>query len=139
MKPDDLEKDLSREALLTTVALSNELQLTAKALQAAIQSDVSYPIDSPKIIFGLFEGDSIELLGHHITFQGIERYISDLLPIDSMEALAQAIYIALNRCNSDLAWAMDAPGHAEQLLKEVSVLKSRVLTDGANIQSSMEN
>ena len=35
------------------------------------------------------------------------------------QALMRTVYLALSACNNDLNWALQAPAHADELLREV--------------------
>jgi hypothetical protein len=98
-----------------------ELKISALAvkLQREKQCQCCYPINDHNALFDLFEGEEILVKYHRINLKLIQRYVQpSLFPIANDKELAQAVYLALASCNTDMNWALQAPPYADELLAE---------------------
>lgn len=122
MKPNDdvffkaTEVDILNEVL----DIVPELKVCAEAVRLHRARKLSYPIVDHDALFDLFEGQHLAIANHQIDRNLIGRYVhAGLFPIVDDQALMRVVYMALGACNTDLSWALQAPPHAYQLLRDV--------------------
>jgi hypothetical protein len=124
------------ELLVTTLDLAPDLKVCALALKHHRDRNSSkYPLGSTDDLLSLFDGEQIEVLGHQIDRKHIERYVDpELFPIENDRALAAAVYLALSQCNTEMAWALQGPPHAYELLalaeKQRAVIQEELKAEG---------
>ena len=97
-----------------------ELKVCVFAVRQRRSLGVAYPITGHDAVFDLFEGEELAIANHFINRKLIGRYLHpELFPINDDQSLMRAVYLALAACNQDLSWALQAPPHADELLREV--------------------
>src|SRR3712207_3199602 len=107
------------ELLDLVLDLIPELRICALALKRARTKQVTYPLKSHREIIELLQEKELLVEGHRITGSHIERYMTEeLFPITDERELISRVYLALCRCNEELAWAARAPKNAEVVLRE---------------------
>lgn len=122
LKPRDDVTFLAEDVDILNEALDivPELKVCAVAVRQRRKTGTAYPITDDDTLFNLFEGEELAIANHRINRKLIGRYVHPgLFPINDDQALMRAVYLALSACNNDLAWALQAPPHAEELLREV--------------------
>ncbi len=107
-----------REVCLLVMDIIPELRIAALAVKRCRERGIEYPIDSLDPIARLYDCEQISIDGHRINGEMLKRYMSDVFPITDDAQLARAVYLALGRCNTDRAWAIQAPSYARELLDE---------------------
>jgi hypothetical protein len=115
-----------REVCLLVMDIIPELKIAALAVKRCRERGLSYPIESVDSIAKLYDGEQLVLDGHKINREMLNRYIYDTLPIMDDAQLARAVYLGLGRCNTDMAWALQAPPHARDLLDEMEKFTTKM-------------
>lgn len=115
-----------REVCLLAMDIVPELRIAALAVKRCRALGVNYPIESVDTIASFYDCERLSIDGHRINSEMLNRYLQDTLPILDDAHLARAVYLGLGRCNTDMAWALQAPPHARELLDEVDKFRNRM-------------
>lgn len=111
------------DTLVSVLGIVPELVIAAAAVKRRRQLGLEYPMTSTKHVSRLYDNDQTTIGGHRVAADTVERYLADAYPIENDEELARAVYLALNRCNSDVAWALQGPTHGKDLIQEIETLQ----------------
>ena len=101
-----------------------ELKICVQAVSNRRRKNIPFPIVDHDGLFDLFDGNTLNIANHVINKSVIERYIQpNLFPIHTDDELMRVVYLGLGACNHDLAWALQAPPYARDLLEELGLLR----------------
>jgi len=129
------------QSLEIAVRLVPELAIVAYILKRIHLKEIKFPLEKRGSLVALMPAESIEIAGYSICITDIETFIAEeVFPIQSVNELAQVLYIAFNRCKESAYWATQAPPNAEAALRRYRCNQKRLNTAMAfKMESSTTN
>ena len=86
-----------------------ELRICATALKRARAAKLTFPINDPKSLFGLFQGKKFKGGGHEFSTDDAATYMPpEFFPINNEGEFVSRMYTALIRCRHEAAMKVQA-------------------------------